>query len=126
MDQILDHKGSFSKTVYLKRPFAQLNIATLVPNKEDIGYDVTPKASMVKVSEVPQAYNVATASPVGALAEITYAKNNIPDKKKLSVGEKSYDLVAMNYILVPSATQTSDIAIIYFLSSDVKCLKLIC
>ena len=46
MDQIDNHDGSVSKTVKLTRPFAQVNIGTIVPAAAEIGYDVTPQASI--------------------------------------------------------------------------------
>ena len=96
VDQIAQHDGAKSKTVTLTRPFAQLNIATIVSTTA--GYDLTPINSYVKVSKIPVAYNVATASPVGEDAVVEYTKNTVPAGKKVN---DKYDLVAMNYVLVP-------------------------
>ena len=96
VDQITQHDGAKSKTVTLTRPFAQLNIATIVSTTA--GYDLTPVNSYVKVSKIPVAYNVATASPVGEDAVVEYTKNTVPAGKKVN---DKYDLVAMNYVLVP-------------------------
>ena len=96
VDQIAQHDGAKSKTVTLTRPFAQLNIATIVSTTA--GYDLTPLNSYVKVSKIPVAYNVATASPVGEDAVVEYTKNTVPAGKKVN---DKYDLVAMNYVLVP-------------------------
>ena len=96
VDQIAQHDGAKSKTVTLTRPFAQLNIATIVSTTA--GYDLAPVNSYVKVSKIPVAYNVATASPVGEDAVVEYTKNTVPDGKKVN---DKYDLVAMNYVLVP-------------------------
>lgn len=96
VDQIAQHDGAKSKTVTLTRPFAQLNIATIVSTTA--GYDLTPLNSYVKVSKIPVAYNVATASPVGEDAVVEYTKNTVPAGRKVN---DKYDLVAMNYVLVP-------------------------
>ena len=96
MDQLVNFDAAMGKTVTLRRPFAQLNIATIV--SKTAGYDLTPVNSYVKVSKIPVAYNVATASPVGEDAVVEYTKNTVPTGKKVN---DKYDLVAMNYVLVP-------------------------
>ena len=98
MDQIVNHNGAIAKTVELKRPFAQINIATEVP--QQIGYDVTPLSSMVKVTGIPVAYNVAKGEPVGNGVEVTYTVNTIPE----GYISTEYKKVAMNYVLVPEGT----------------------
>ena len=95
IDQISQHDGAQSKTVTLTRPFAQLNIATLVSTTA--GYLLTPEESRVKVT-VPVAYNVATASTVGNAVEVDFTKFSVPVGQKVN---GTYDLVAMNYVLVP-------------------------
>ena len=95
IDKISQHDGAQSKTVTLTRPFAQLNIATLVSTTA--GYLLTPKESRVKVT-VPVAYNVATASTVGNAVEVDFTKFSVPAGQKVN---GTYDLVAMNYVLVP-------------------------
>ena len=99
-DVLDDFDGAITKTVTLTRPFAQLNIATIVP---EVDYNITPNASYVKVSNVPVAYNVETASPVGTAVEVEYTKSLVPTGKKIN---NEYDLVAMNYVLVPEGNVT--------------------
>ena len=103
MDQIVNINSAYTKTVELKRPFAQINIATLVSTTA--GYDVTPVSSLVKVSDIPVAYNVATAQPVGSEGEVTYSVNLIPGGT-ITYGTESYTNVAMNYVLVPESNVT--------------------
>lgn len=98
IDQISQHDGAKSKTVTLTRPFAQLNIATLVSTTA--GYDLTPQSSYVKVSDVPVTYNVATGDVSGD-KEVEFTVNTVPAGKKVN---DTYDLVAMNYVLVPAGT----------------------
>ena len=97
-DQIAHHDGTKSKTVTLKRPFAQLNIATIVTTTA--GYDVTPVNSKVTVYGAPVTYNVFDGAVSGETT-IEYDWNTVPAGKKVN---DTYDLVAMNYVLVPEGT----------------------
>ena len=99
MDQLRNVNGALTKTVTLTRPFAQLNIATEIP---DVDYDVIPDYSYVKVTKVPTVYNVATGAATGD-AVVEFATAAVPAGKKVAVGTKEYDLVAMNYVLVPES-----------------------
>ena len=99
MDQIVNHDAAQSKTVTLTRPFAQLNIATLVTTGD---YDIEPKSSLVKLTSIPTAYNVFTGEPVGANTEVTYTVNTVP-AGDLTVNGTAYKKVAMNYLLVPES-----------------------
>ena len=102
-DVITDINSDESKTVELKRPFAQINIATLVSTTA--GYDMTPVASLVKVKDVPVAYNVASGAPTGSLVEVLYDKADVP-QGTISYNNGTYTTVAMNYVLVPEANVT--------------------
>ena len=104
MDQIVNHNGAIAKTVELKRPFAQVNIATLV---KEVGYNITPKTSYVKFTNIPVAYNVFTGKPVGENKVVEYGVENnehvyttIP-ADSITVNGVDYKYVAMNYVLVP-------------------------
>ena len=100
-DQISQHDAAYSKTVELKRPFAQVNIATVVKSVAEIGYDITPISSLVKFTKIPTAYNVLDDMPVGANAEVTYGVNWVPEG---NLDATEYKKVAMNYVLVPEGT----------------------
>ena len=101
MDQLVQHDGAQSKTVELKRPFAQVNIATLVNN---VDYDIAPKSSLVKFTEVPVAFNVFTGEPVAETeAVVTFDVNTVPSGS-MNVNGTDYKKVAMNYVFVPEGT----------------------
>ena len=106
-DQIKNHNGGAPvKTVTLTRPFAQLNIATLVPSKEQIGYDVTPSKSYVKISDIPTAFNVFTGLPEGQATAVEFSTKEDPatiPADSIYVEGKGYKWVAMNYIVVPES-----------------------
>ena len=105
-DQIIQHDGAQTRTVTLTRPFAQVNIATLVPSKDKIGYDVTPSKSYVKISDIPTAFNVFTGLPEGQATAIEFSTKEDPatiPADSIYVEGKGYKWVAMNYIVVPES-----------------------
>ena len=109
MDQLVNHDGAQSRTVELKRPFAQINIATLVPTVAQIGYDVKPTHSYVKVSSIPTAFNVFTGLPVGntTAVEFSTTDNQAPiPEGSIKVNNTDYNWVAMNYFLFRSLLLT--------------------
>ena len=103
MDQLVNFDAATGKTVTLTRPFAQLNIATLVSTTA--GYDVTPLKSFVRVSDIPVTYNVFDGAVSGDKS-VEFAKAAVPVDKDVTVNSVDYDLVAMNYILVPEGNVT--------------------
>ena len=107
-DQIIQHDGAQTKTVTLTRPFAQVNIGTIVPSQNQIGYDVTPSKSYVKISDIPTAFNVFTGLPEGQATAIEFSTEDNPadipsGNLKVNDDESSYKWVAMNYIVVPES-----------------------
>lgn len=105
---------SGARRVELKRPFAQLNIATKNTPEE---YEVTINKSKVQISNVPTVFDVAQniaakpadgieASPkVSEEASFIYGSDYVPgcsaeDKEPLTltVNSSDYEYVAMNYI----------------------------
>ena len=99
VDVVEDFESQLTKTVELKRPFAQLNIATLVPTEEEAGYLMTPLESKVKVFGVPESYNVATQKGSETRTDVEYTKNYVPE----GMIDNKYTKVAMNYVLVPES-----------------------
>lgn len=97
MDKLVNYDAATGRTVTLTRPFAQLNIATLVSTTA--GYVMTPTESYVKVTKVPTVFNVLTSEASGD-AEVVFDWAAVPAGKKVN---DKYDLVAMNYVLVPES-----------------------
>ena len=115
--------GPINQTVYLTRPFAQLNFGA-----DDLAAaakaGITPSQSQVVVSKVGTAFNLATGKTEGEKENVTFKLAAIPtdtDPKyvvgeneygKLVVNNKDYGWMAMNYFLAPgddaiiSATMT--------------------
>ena len=83
--------------ISLKRPFAQLNIAT---ENNVTDYTVTMNTSKVVVEGVPTVFNVAT-SEASALTTVTFNTFDVPEGTvtvTTDAQSKSYDYAAMNYV----------------------------
>ena len=95
VDANFSHDGTQSRKVTLTRPFAQVNIATTVNN---VGYDITPKKSLVTFKNIPTGYNLLKGK-TNATTEVTFGLNGIPGNT-ITVNDTPYTTVAMNYVLV--------------------------
>ena len=95
VDANFSHDGTQSRKVTLTRPFAQVNIATTVNN---VGYDITPKQSLVTFRNIPTGYNLLKGE-TNATTEVTFGLNGIPGNT-ITVNGTTYTNVAMNYVLV--------------------------
>ena len=98
VDANFAHDGAEARKVTLTRPFAQVNIATTV-NK--VGYDITPKQSLVTFRNIPTGYNLLSGETKDP-TEVTFDYNDIPGNK-ITVNGTPYTNVAMNYVLVAGA-----------------------
>lgn len=93
--------GPMSETIYLKRPFCQLNYGASDYN-DAIKAGVNAVTSAVTVDHAATAFNLATGETSGDQA-VTFTKEVLPsDPKTLTVEDKTYQWMAMNYFLVPS------------------------
>ncbi len=96
--------SSFTKTITLKRPFAQINFGTNdIEDARKAGLDITSIESSVVVSNAATTLNTFSGQATDPVtAEITFASTAIPAQKLEDVGENKvdYDYLAMNYILV--------------------------
>ena len=93
--------GNVNRTVELTRPFAQINFAT-EDTEEALyaGYNV-PAASTSFKTYAYTSLNLADGS-VGGLQEVAFTAEVNPEETLVLLdGSKSYDWLAMNYILVP-------------------------
>lgn len=105
--------GPMTETIYLYRPFAQLNYgASDLADAIKAGVNVTKSA--VTVNHAATSFNLATGATDGDV-EVTFTKEILPDAKtvdnvftpaKLTVEETQYDWMAMNYFLVPNNEAT--------------------
>ena len=89
------------KTFYLKRPFAQLNVATAdVEDAEYAGLTVTNTS--MEVHGVYTKMNLLTGDVVGEPATVTFSAAPIPtgDNEFVTINNKRYSLLSMNYLFV--------------------------
>ena len=98
-------KGAQTETVYLKRPFAQVNIGTNdYAAAESAGYK--PEYSYVKVSKIYNTLNLWNGA-VSNEEEVTYKYTNIPAGETFPV--TGYEYLAMNYLLIGADESTVDV-----------------
>lgn len=109
------HKKVNTEKVYLKRPFAQINLGT---TKESLNLDylITLQKSHMFIDGVANVFNVAEMKATNDVTYADYAFNDVP-KQFLTVGEAEYAYAGMNYILVPGNQST--VKLTYDIMTDV-------
>ena len=105
--------GAYSQSVELKRPFAQVNFGVTDEDKdaaEDAGFIVSKAA--VKCTNVADRLNLLTGTASGSVPNVTatFALTDLPSQT-LSAANKTYNYVAMNYVLVGKDASLSDITL---------------
>ena len=105
--------GPMSETIYLYRPFCQLNYGAS-DYADAIAAGVTATKSAVTVNHAATAFNMVTGATTGDTT-VTFTKELLPNEiktegdpnpDKLIVEETAYDWMAMNYFLVPNNQAT--------------------
>lgn len=105
VEKELTINGPITKTVKLKRPFAQINVATtgvLKAGETTVNVDFTGATSAVTVKDVPTVFSPLTdelSSPVNALQ---FASAAIPGGNFAVTGStETYKYLAVNYVFAP-------------------------
>lgn len=96
--------GPVSQDIKLKRPFAQVNIATA--DHSTAGFTVAE--SKVTVKDVYSAFNLRDGVVMGTKAPLTLDYAAKPDGT-ITLDGKTYDILAVNYLLVGKDKTTIDI-----------------
>ena len=97
--------GPMSETIYLYRPFCQLNYGAS-DYQDAIKAGVNATKSAVTVKNAATTFNLATGESTGS-AEVTFTQEVLPnDPATLTVEDKTYQWMAMNYFLVPNNEAT--------------------
>lgn len=96
--------GPVSQDIKLKRPFAQVNIATA--DHSTAGFTVAE--SKVTVKDVYSAFNLRDGVVMGTKAPLTLDYATKPDGT-ITLDGKTYDILAVNYLLVGKDKTTIDI-----------------
>ena len=102
--------GPINETIILKRPFAQVNVGTLVGSlAEAATAEVNIASSEITFSEVATEFHPydGTVGEETTDVKITYTSNAIPESNKTDnvgdlkeVADDDYEYLSMNYILV--------------------------
>ena len=105
VEKAITINGPITKTVTLKRPFAQINVATtgvLKAGETTVNVDFTGATSAVTVKGVPTVFSPLTdelSSPVNALQ---FASAAIPEGNFAVTGStETYKYLAVNYVFAP-------------------------
>ena len=109
------HKKVNAEKVYLKRPFAQINLGTTKESLH-IDYKISLEKSHMYIDGVANVFNVAKMEATKDVTYADYAFNDVP-KQFLTVGETDYAYAGMNYILVPANQST--VKLTYDIMTDV-------
>lgn len=101
-----DYKVQPGKTtVYLKRPFAQINVGTTAEDWEKAGkLAVEIDKSTITITDVYEGFNARTGNVAGSTTELTYGLNSVLDDtftvENAADGSKTtYKYLSMNYVL---------------------------
>ena len=105
VEKAITINGPITKTVTLKRPFAQINVATtgvLKAGETTVNVDFTGATSAVTVKDVPTVFSPLAdelSSPVNALQ---FASAAIPEGNFAVTGStETYKYLAVNYVFAP-------------------------
>ena len=107
--QGMEVTSATSQEIVLTRPFAQINVGT-----DDLavaaqsGLQTDALQTEMQLSNVPTMLNLMDGTTSGS-ANVTFAANAIPTEQ-LTVSGKTYDYLAMNYLLIGADKTTTNIA----------------
>lgn len=105
--------GPISHEITLKRPFAQVNIATA--DYATAGVSITQ--TKVVVGDVYTTFDLRANNVTGTPQALTFDYSAMPDGE-VSVNSAQYDILAFNYLLVTGEQSLVDITFGYKDSSD--------
>lgn len=109
------HEKVNAEKVYLKRPFAQINLGT-TKESLNLDYPINLEKSHMYIDGVANVFNVAKMEATKDVTYVDYAYNDVP-KQFLTVGDTDYAYAGMNYILVPANQST--VKLTYDIMTDV-------
>ena len=105
--------GTVNETIYLKRPFAQINFGTSDHlDAKTFGFDVvddTTATTKVTVTTYT-GLSLKSGEIVGNPTEVTFEAAALPEDKTLVTNNGNYYWLAMNYILVPEQDEAVSLA----------------
>ena len=107
-----------TKTVTLKRPFAQINAATTSQDLQDAArLGATVKQSKLVITGVPTTYNVLSEEATGS-QEVTYATTDILNNETITVDGTTYTYLTLAYVLTNDDPSTHYATFEFFREND--------
>ena len=93
-------KGAVSQNIFLKRPFAQLNIGTNdMKEAQTAGLNTEDLQSSVKVSGIFSSMDLMSGEVSNSVNDVTFGLNAIPEETFTADG-RTFHYLALNYLLV--------------------------
>lgn len=105
VEKAITINGPITKTVTLKRPFAQINVATtgvLKAGETTVNVDFTGATSAVTVKDVPTVFSPLTDELSSSVNALQFASAAIPEGNFAVTGStETYKYLAVNYVFAP-------------------------
>ena len=105
VEKAITINGPITKTVTLKRPFAQINVATtdvLKAGETTVKVDFTGATSAVTVKGVPTVFSPLTDGLSSSVNALQFASAAIPGGNFAVTGStETYEYLAVNYVFAP-------------------------
>lgn len=104
-------EGAVKETIYLKRPFAQLNFGTSTLKSSFMDEDVKVNSSTITVKKPATVFDLVNGvggTPAANDVVFNAGEFNL-DPTTLSVSDKVYNYLSMNYFLVDGENNTVDV-----------------
>lgn len=105
VEKAITINGPITKTVTLKRPFAQINVATtgvLKAGETTVNVDFTGATSAVTVKDVPTVFSPLTDELSSRVNALQFASAAIPGGDFAVTGStETYKYLAVNYVFAP-------------------------
>lgn len=112
VEEITVDGSSLDKTVYLKRPFAQLNIGTADwEAAKTAGREV--KKAAIEI-ETYKTLNFKSNKVEGEKESVKFELADLPTGEKFPVEPTTYKYLTMNYLLMPEDKESDNIVTIYY------------
>lgn len=104
-------EGAVKKTIELKRPFAQLNFGTSTLKSSFMDENVTVSSSTITVKQPATVFDLVNGvGGTRAANDVVFTAGEFKlDPTTLSVSDKVYNYLSMNYFLVEDGTSTVDV-----------------
>lgn len=106
VEKAITINGPITKTVTLKRPFAQINVATtdvlIKAGETTVNVDFTGATSAVTVKDVPTVFSPLTDKLSSSVNALQFASAAIPGGNFAVTGStETYKYLAVNYVFAP-------------------------